>query len=316
LTSGGCCVQPSFSPDSSRVLFVDKPSETDPPGVYGLDLTGFESPLETPPQLIYQTLGFRSPDHTVVALPDPDEGQLMRFINEETGQIWKVNTLGNWPVFSPDGQSILWNAIDRRGPYDERPTDIWVSKVDGSDARQLLTIYGGSANGWFPDNEHILLTGRAEQIGENETMVVISLRDGSMIELAQENRLRGGLISPGGSWVVYLTTFTGEADKDGLWVVRSDGSERRKLPFYGPYRWFDDEHLIFIPTRDSPGEGFAFWKINVETGEKVRLTDPETIPISIEGGDWALSPDGQKVVYVSAVDQNLWLIILPEMNKN
>ena len=193
---------------------------------------------------------------------------------------------------------------------------MWVSKVDGSDARRLSTIYGGGANGWFPDNEHILLTGRAGQIGEDETMVVFSLLDGSMIELAQENRLRGGLISPAGTWVVYLTTFTGEVEKDGLWVVRSDGAERRKLPFYGPYHWLDDNHLIFIPTRSSPGEGFALWQINVETGETARLTDPETIPISIEGGDWALSPDGKKVVYVSAVDQNLWLIILPDMNSS
>ena len=176
LPSGGCCVQPFFSPDSSKVLFVDKPSETVPPGVYGLDLTRFESSAETPPQLFYETIGFRSPDRTVVALPDPDDGQLMRFINEDTGEAWTVNTLGNWPVFSQDGQSILWNAIDRRGPYDERPTDIWVSKVDGSDARRLLTIYGGGANGWFPDNEHILLTGRAGQIGEDETMVVFSLK--------------------------------------------------------------------------------------------------------------------------------------------
>ena len=65
LTSGGCCVQPSFSPDSSKVLFVDKPSETVPPGVYGLDLTRFESSAETPPQLFYETIGFRSVDSVV-----------------------------------------------------------------------------------------------------------------------------------------------------------------------------------------------------------------------------------------------------------
>ncbi len=316
LTSDGCCVQPFFSPDSDTVLVIDKPSEKARLGVYGLDLTTFESPAETPPQLIYETVGFRSPDHTVVAVPDPDDDQLMRFNNEETGETWTVNTSGNWPIFSPDGQSILWNVIDRRGPYDERPTDIWVSKIDGSDARRLLTLYGGGANGWFPDSEHILLTARANQTSEDETMVILSLLDGSMFELARENRLRGGLISPGGTWVVYLTTFTGDAEKDGLWLVRFDGSERRKLSFYGPHYWLDDNHLIFIPTRNSPNEGLALWRLEVETGKTIRLTDPATIPISIEGGDWILSPDGKKVVYVSAVDQNLWLIILSEMNTN
>ena len=311
LTSGGCCTRPFFSPDSHTVLFIDKPSETSPPGVYGLDLTTFQSPAETAPQLVYETIGFRSPDHLVVAFPDPEDEQLMRFINEDSGESWTVNTLGNWPVFSQDGRWIFWNATDRRGPYDQQPADVWVSRVDGSDARKLLTIYGGSANGWFADNEHILVTGREERIGQDETMFVFSLADGSRVELARENRLRGGLVSPDGARVVYLTTFTGDVEKDGLWVVRSDGSEPRKLPFYGPHYWLDDEYLIYIPTRASRDEALALWKINVETGQEVRLTDPAAIPLSIEAGDWRVSPDGQKVVFVSAVDHNLWLVILP-----
>jgi Tol biopolymer transport system component len=311
LTRGGCCTRPFFSPDSSQVLFIDKLSSTAPAGVYGLNLTTFRSPAETPPQLVYETIGFRSPDHAVVAFPDPNNEQLMRFTNEETGESWTVDTLGNWPFFSRDGQWIFWNATDRRGPYDQQPTDIWVSRVDGSGARKRLTIYGGSANAWFPDNEHILVTGREERIGEDETMFVFSLADGSRIELARENRLRGGLVSPDGDHVVFLTTFTGDVEKDGLWVVRADGSERRKLPFYGPHAWRDDEHLIYIPPRVSPDEALALWQINVDTGEQTRLTDPESIPISIEAGDWVVSPDGRNVVFVSAVDQNLWLIVLP-----
>ena len=142
-------------------------------------------------------------------------------------------------------------------------------------------------------------------------MVIFSLQDGATVELARENRLRSGSISPGGSWVVYLTTFTGDADRDGLWAVRSDGSEPRKLPFFGPHHWLDDERLIYIPTRSSPDEGLALWKMNLETGQTVPLTDPETIPLRIEGGNWTPSSDGKKVAFVSAVDQNIWLINLP-----
>src|SRR5512137_750188 len=41
LTSGGCCVNPGWSPDSRQVLFIDKPSEGDPAGIYAVDiLTG------------------------------------------------------------------------------------------------------------------------------------------------------------------------------------------------------------------------------------------------------------------------------------
>jgi hypothetical protein len=144
LTRGGCCVRPFFSPDSSMVLFIDKPAEDAPVGVYGLDLTTFESPAIHQPELVYEIIGFRSPDHQLVALPDADDGRLMRFVNEATGESWTVNTLGNWPIFSAGGEQILWNVTERSGPYDERPTDIWVSNLDGSEARRLLTIYGGA----------------------------------------------------------------------------------------------------------------------------------------------------------------------------
>ena len=311
LTRGGCCVRPFFTPDGGQVLFIDKPAEDGPVGVYGLDLTTVESPAADQPELVYETIGFRSPDHQLVALPDADDGRLMRFTDEATGQTWTVNTLGNWPIFSADGRLILWNATDQSGPYDERPTDVWLANVDGTEARRLLTIYGGSASGWFPNGERILLTGREEKIGEEETMVVLSLTDGATVELAREDRLRNGSISPGGSWVVYLTTFTGDAERDGLWAVRADGSVQQKLPFFGPHRWLDDDQLIFIPTRSSPDEGFALWKMNLQTGQTTRLTDPETMPLQIEGGDWELSPNGKHVVFVSAVDQNLWLVTLP-----
>jgi hypothetical protein len=41
------------------------------------------------------------------------------------------------------------------------------------------------------------------------------------------------------------------------------------------------------------------------------LTDPRFIPFRIAAGDWALSPDGNRIAFVSAADRNLWLIELP-----
>jgi hypothetical protein len=34
--------------------------------------------------------------------------------------------------------------------------------------------------------------------------------------------------------------------------------------------------------------------------------------LPIAGGDWALSPDGTRLVFVSALDHNLWVLELPE----
>jgi hypothetical protein len=313
LTAGGCCVQPFFSPDSRLVLFIDKASQDAPVGIYGVDVTGPASTGERDHKvkLIYETIGFRSPDHTVVARPDAADGSKMRFAEEVSGRSWLVDTYGEWPVFSADGQQIYWNVTDRRGPYDERRTDIWVANVDGSNSRRVMTVYGGGAEAWFPNGQHILLVGRENKIGEEEALVVLSLADGSTLELAREKRLRGGLVSPGGSWVVYFVTFSDDPERDGLWAIRANGTERHKLDFFGPYRWRDDTHLIYIPTRESPKDSLVVWELDVESGHSRPLTDPQRLRFIINDGDWELSPDGKKLVFVSAEDKNFWLITLP-----
>ena len=308
LTSGGCCVQPLFSPDSRRVLFIDKPAPGAPVGIYGVET---DSPvLPAAPQLIYAQIGFRSPDHSLVAYPDPGAAERFRFVNEGEGVAWSVDTNGNWPVFSADGAQIFWNATDRNGPYDQQPTDIWVSDSMGRDSHRVLTIYGGRAEAWFPDGERLLVTGRAERVGEQESLFGLRLADNFTIDLAREERLLQVALSPGGSWVVYFSPFAKEVDRSGIWLVATDNSLRRKLDFFGPYRWRDDTHLVYIPLPVA-GERMAVWEMDVEHGHNYPLTDPALLPIRIKDGDWALSPDGKKMVFVSATDSNLWLITWP-----
>ncbi|MFQ5611299.1 MAG: TolB family protein [Anaerolineae bacterium] len=307
LTGGGCCVQPFFSPDSSMVLFIDRPAEDASPGIYGVDLAAAGSEAV----LVDETIGFRSPDRTIVARPVEGNGRLMRFEDERTGQTWTVDTNGNWPVFSPDGREVYWNATDRDGPYDERRTDIWLANVDGSQARIVASVFGGGAMQWFPDGQRLLMSGRAERIGEEESLFVLSLSKGTTLELAREERLRGGEVSPDGTWVAYFITFSGEPERDGIWLVRADGTERRRLDFFGPYRWRDDSHLVYIPLRASSSESMVLWELDVNSGQHRPLTDPEALWFTVANGDWELSPDGKKVVFVSGQDKNLWLITLP-----
>jgi hypothetical protein len=155
------------------------------------------------------------------------------------------------------------------------------------------------------------VTGRPDRIGEEEALFVLSIADGSTVELAKENRLQAGGISSGGSWIIYFSFFAANPTDDGLFAVRADGSERRELDFLGTFRWRDDSHIIYIPTRDLPEDSLVVWEMNVETGERYPLTDPTRLQFVIENGDWALAPDGQKIVFVSAEDKNLWLISLP-----
>lgn len=302
LTEGGCCVQPFFSPNGRRALFIDKPAPDAPVGIYGVDLN---DPQPTP-ELVEETVGFRSADRTIVATV---EGQLIRFTNETTGQSWTVNTGGNWPRFAPDNSQILWEARDQEGPYDRRRSDIWLADLDGSNPRLLTSVVGGGFTGWLPDSRQILLIDRDNLDEEDRTLLLYDLANDRRTDLAREKRLRGIEVSPGGRWIAYFLTFADDPEKDGIWVVSTDGTRRIKLDIpFGAYRWRSDRTLFYIPLRESPQESMQLWEVDVESSQSRPITNPDTLQFSISNGDWEVSPDGQYIIFVNSLDQNIWLI--------
>lgn len=306
LTSGGCCVQPYFSPAGEQILFIDKPNPDAPTGIYGVDVAN----PQPEPVLVYETIGFRSPDQTTVATM---QGNLANFTNETTGEKWSIDTGGNWPRFSPDGSRILWSATDREGPYDRRQSELWLANLDGSQAGLRLTITGGGFVGWLPNSQNILLLNRDNFDEEERTLINYSLSSGQSVNLAREKRLRDVEISPGGNWAAYFITFADEPDRNGLWVVSSDGAIQKKLnvPGFGAYRWRDDNTLLYIPMRASAQESMQLWAVDVSANQSYPLTDSDTLTFSISNGDWDVSSDGRHVVFVNSADQNIWLISLP-----
>ena len=94
-------------------------------------------------------------------------------------QIWRMNRDGtsprqmtfsdanNWFAHvSPDGQQVVYLTF-RKGDLDpdehlpNMNVSVSVMNYDGSDARKLLTFFGGqgsiNVNSWSPDNRHIAL---------------------------------------------------------------------------------------------------------------------------------------------------------------
>jgi Tol biopolymer transport system component len=306
LTTGGCCVAPYFSPDGSQVLFLDKPTAAAPVGIYGLTLAD----PDATPVLVNPTIGYRSPDQAILVTL---KGDLANFTNEKTGQRWSVNTSGHRPEFSPDSHQILWTVADTEGPYDRRQSNLWLANLDGSQARLLLSLYGGGLSGWLPDGHRLLLSGRNNPDDDEVTMFIYRLDSGQRVNLFQHKQLRGVGISPGGQWIVYLVTFADNPADNGLWVIKSDGTARRKLdiPGFGAYRWRSDDTLLYIPMRKSTTDSMQLWAIDAATGRSYPLTDPAALPFSGGNGDWAFSPDGRQIIFVSSADQNIWLITLP-----
>jgi hypothetical protein len=186
--------------------------------------------------------------------------------------------------------------------------------VDGQEARLVASLTGGGLSGWFPDSARLLVSGRvadgAAGVDDNtQYLAALNLADGSTQAIVQAAGLRGGTLSPQGGWLVYTVAFTGDAAADGLWVVRTDGSATRRLSLFGAYRWRSEGELLVIPLE--PGTGAQrLVAMDAATGEQRPLTDPTVTPLRIAGGDWALSPGGRQVAYVSAEDHNIWVLEL------
>lgn len=302
LTVGGCCVKPMWSNDSKWVMFLDRPSTTDPAGLYGLPAGGGSI------SLINARVGLYSKDGSLVAYPEDGRTIVERWVD---GNRWVVPNGGRAISFAPSGDWVVWKVGSEGINFpDLRQRAIWVAKVDGSEAKEVVTSNGGNLVGWNEDETAIIITGRlAPDLPAG--IWRIDLESGAGALLMEVERPRGALISPSGGWVVYTIAFDQELERNGVWVVKTDGTFSRRLEAYGAYRWRREGQLLLIPF-DMNEAGLEIWQINPLEDIVWQLTDPEVTHISILNNDWVPSPDGSSLVYLSAEDQNLWIVGLPE----
>jgi hypothetical protein len=303
LTTDGCCVMPSWSPDSKQVLFIDKPGPEVETGVYAIDIND----RSKGPQLDGR-VGIYSPDRSLVAYPQ-DTRTLVEKIS--SGERWAIPNNGQSVEFAPDNQHLAWEAEAISGPYDQRQNEIFVANIDGKEASKVARVYGGGLVGWLPRGLGIMFLGRPSLNSHDSTLTVLDLRANVAADLVTAERISGVRMSNGGNWVSYFISFNPDDKRNGIWVQRTDGSEARQIDLWGAYQWRDDSHLLVIPARTSSDQPFELWQIDAETGEKQKLTDAAVTPLNILNGDWRVSPDGKYVVFVTSADKNLWLVKLP-----
>jgi roadblock/LC7 domain-containing protein len=300
LTTGGCCTQPFWSPDGSQVWFIDKPGETQSSGVWGVNVQGGE------PQFITGKIGVFSPDGALIAYPEAGQTLVERLA---TGERWAVPAGGRAIAFSPDSTLVAWQESSSSANFDRRLVEIWVSGIDGRNARQVAQVIGGGLAGWFPDSARLLISGR-ETFGAEPFLAALRLSDGALTGVARGPNLRGALVSPGGGWVAYQISFSGDLSRDGLWIARADGSQAQQVRAFGAYRWRAEGRLLIVPLELNMGS-HRLLEADAATGELRELTNPYRTTFRIAAGDWSLSPDGNRIVFVNAADRNLWLLELP-----
>jgi len=304
LTTGGCCVNPGWSPDSRQVLFIDKPSENAPAGIYAVDIfTG----AEKSPQWSGR-VGIYSPDRSLIEYTDSFETVIEK---PSTGEKWAIP--GQVPVdFAPDNQHLAWdNDTDITGPYDQRPSDLYVADINTRQPVRIVRVYGGGLVGWLPRGLKLMYLGRPSLDVRERTLTVLDLTTNVTTTLVSAERLSGMSVSKDGTWLAYYITFDADKSRNGIWVQRTDGSQARRLEMFGAYQWRDDAHLLVIPMRSSSDKPFEVWEVEAASGNSRKLTDAATTPLQILNGDWRVSPDGKYIVFVNSGDRNLWLLKLP-----
>ncbi len=291
ITVGNCCTSPAWSKDSTQVRFIDQPTGNSALGVWGIDVT--RSLPET--KLVSDWLGVYSPDETLAAYPAGDVTIIERLAD---GQRWEIDTQGRRPVFTPDSRRILWSVYDEDAPRDNRVETVWLADVDGSNAQVILSASRTDLVGWL--SADTLLLARRVPGSSDETLISFAVDDGRERELLTIPEPRGLAFSPDKRYLVYYVTFEPEAAKNGLWLLDLGAARPvpQKLPFFGTYRWRDNERLVYVPF-DPEATEHNFYEYNVATGSS-RALFPEGTNLTIANNDWHISPDGARIALVEA----------------
>lgn len=247
-----------------------------------------------------------SPDGLIALEAGPDGIQLTRRADDST---WTVRTAGVYPAVSPGGTRLLWEIVHGEiVPGTSDPSvQVWVSALDGSNSRMIYS-YSGVYSLWL-DDDRVLIVRRIRYTAETR-LSIIDLRAAQpeAIPLGAYRYLRGLQIAPGGQRIVFMLPFQVDPAASGIYVQRTTPqSTPRKLPFFGAYQWRDDRSLFTLsyePDQDAHALGVA----DVITGEHRALTDPDDLPLRVANGEWAVAPDGERIMYVDPDDYGLYLL--------
>ncbi|HEY6042717.1 MAG TPA: hypothetical protein VIX58_11350 [Anaerolineae bacterium] len=305
LTSGGCCIGPVWSPDSKRVLFVDRPGANAPAGLYSVDV---EKPLASP-GLFTDVLGTYSRQYTYRAISENQQTTIERVADKK---VWRIDNNGRNVTFSPDEKMIAWTVQEQEGILADRRSDIYIANIDGTEPRKILSgLVGGGFSGWFPNSAGFLYSWRESRTATERVTSAYTLADNTTREVIRAERIGNTLLSPNGTWLVYTVTLAPNLASNGTFIVGTDGTMRRKLEFFGAMQWRDDNRLLYIPFREKADQSFQLFEYDVKQDKSQRLLDPAATPLFIEGGDWRVAPDGHALVLVSSQDHNLYVVNLP-----
>ena len=304
LTDGGCCRNPVWHPDGTRVLYTDAAPNQPLAATYAVpaDASG-------PPTVFFPSAATVSPDGNRIAFPDfaNKVTRIQEFGKQSTATVAN-NAAYVW--FSRDGRQVAWlERAPGAQPSSnvDRLVRVWVANADGSNARTRGNTVRAADLTWFPDGQRLLFTGR-DTDGGNPGMYILDLGSGALTRVVDAFSPRGVRLSPDGGQIVYLAALEEKSDDNGLFVVNADGSAKRKLPLVGGVRWSPDSKSLVILPFQTDNSADQLIRIDAATLGMTPLTDRAALPFRVGQDEWQLAPDGTRIVFSALTDSNMYVL--------
>ena len=250
----------------------------------------------------FSSIFFPSPKLQWAVRPGNPQTVLERLTD---GRSFTLPTAGADVQWSPAEQQVAYTRSDTSGNFDRRASRVFTAPVFGA-PKQVATLYGGGVSGWL-DEQRLLLNGKMVPGTRDRQLWTQDIVSGKKVNLGSALNFRGLSANPDGTWVAYYVAFD-SASRNGMFVQNTASGARRKLSEFGSYRWRDADSLVFIPLNEA-NQAHVLREYIVSKNAWRTLG---SLSDQVRQGDWNISPDGEKLSYLSAKDGNVRVLPLPD----
>ena len=171
--------------------------------------------------------------------------------------------------------------------------------MDGSNPRLLLSARSINPIDWLADDQSLAGSASGRNVGRQIARASPS-KVGTVTELMAGPRMRGVALSPDRRHLVYYARLEADPAKNGVWLLdlQDPNPSPSKAPFFGSYRWRDDNRLIYVPY-DPEAVTQDFYEFDI-VSRRTRPLFPDGTGLTIANSDWQVSPDGSQIGLVAA----------------